>query len=369
MHERGDSVNETTDILVFLVVVGLRLLVPLLIPRYPLPAVLACLVIDGVDQTIFQKFTDLDLTGYQGYDKALDIYYLSIAYLSTLRNWDNLVAFEGSRFLYYYRLVGVALFEITQTRAVLLFFPNTFEYFFIFYEAVRLRWNPVRMGTALVIGAGSFIWIFIKIPQEYWIHIYQGDVTDTLRENPWLIPILAIAIVAILVVAWWIVTRKCPPADRPISFVVEDPFGDARLKAATPAPESRAVFDLALLEKVILIALVCFIFSQILPDVDASSLQVIVGVSLLIVLNAVVSEWIARRGVSWQTTFREFVAMAALNFGLVVASWLILPSADGSIHLGNTLFFLLLITLLITLYDRFQPYYLARSALRVADTE
>ena len=32
-------------------VVGSRLLVPLLISRYPLPAILACLVIDGVDQT------------------------------------------------------------------------------------------------------------------------------------------------------------------------------------------------------------------------------------------------------------------------------------------------------------------------------
>ena len=48
---------------------------------------MACLVIDAADQTIFQNHTDLDLTGYQGYDKALDVYYLAIAYLSTFRNW------------------------------------------------------------------------------------------------------------------------------------------------------------------------------------------------------------------------------------------------------------------------------------------
>ena len=42
-------------------------------------------------------------------------------------------------FLYYYRMVGVILFEITQVRAILFIFPNTFEYFFIFVEAVRLR--------------------------------------------------------------------------------------------------------------------------------------------------------------------------------------------------------------------------------------
>ena len=82
------------DGLIFGVVVASRVLVPLAIPRFPLPAMLAALVIDGIDQTIFQTFTDLDLTGYQSYDKALDVYYLSIAYVATLRNWTNLDAFE-----------------------------------------------------------------------------------------------------------------------------------------------------------------------------------------------------------------------------------------------------------------------------------
>ena len=46
----------TTATLVFLAVVGARFLVPLLIPRYPLPAIVAALILDGVDQTIFQSF-------------------------------------------------------------------------------------------------------------------------------------------------------------------------------------------------------------------------------------------------------------------------------------------------------------------------
>ena len=71
---------------VFLLIVGLRLVVPLFIPRFPLPALLACLVIDGIDQTLFATFTDLPLDNYQSYDKALDIYYLTIAYLSVIRN-------------------------------------------------------------------------------------------------------------------------------------------------------------------------------------------------------------------------------------------------------------------------------------------
>ena len=40
-----------------MLVVGLRLVVPLFIPRFPLPAILAALVIDGVDKSIFAAFT------------------------------------------------------------------------------------------------------------------------------------------------------------------------------------------------------------------------------------------------------------------------------------------------------------------------
>ena len=66
-----------------------------------------------------------------------------------MRNWTNLDAFGISRFLYYYRLVGVVAFELTQIRALLLVFPNTFEYFFDAYEAVRIRWDPRRMSRRL----------------------------------------------------------------------------------------------------------------------------------------------------------------------------------------------------------------------------
>ena len=131
---------------VFVIVVGLRFVLPLFIPKWPLPAILACLVLDGIDQTIFQTF-GFDPPGYQNYDKAMDLFYLSIAFLASLQNWTCSSAVGISRFLFFYRMVGVMLFEITGVRALLLVFPNTFEYFFIAYEAVRLRWDPRRFGT------------------------------------------------------------------------------------------------------------------------------------------------------------------------------------------------------------------------------
>src|SRR3954451_20078384 len=112
---------------VIVAIILARLFVPLLIPRFPL-AILAALVIDAVDNSLLDGFTDVDLGPdgpYQSFDKALDIYYLAIAYLTTLRNWTSVAAFRVARFLFYYRLAGVLAFELTGERALLLIFPNT----------------------------------------------------------------------------------------------------------------------------------------------------------------------------------------------------------------------------------------------------
>ena len=79
---------------VFVVVVLARFLVPLAIPGSRCPPSSPRLVLDAADQSIFQMFTDDPLPGYQTYDKALDVYYLAIAYCSTMRNWRKPVAFR-----------------------------------------------------------------------------------------------------------------------------------------------------------------------------------------------------------------------------------------------------------------------------------
>jgi hypothetical protein len=46
---------------------------------------------------------------------------------------------------------------------------------------------------------------------------------------------------------------------------------------------------------------------------------------------------------------------------LVVAAYVvILPFVDGAIDVPATLFSVLLLTLLVTMYDRFRPYYQVR---------
>ena len=356
------------DLLILVVVLGARLFVPLAIPRYPIPAGIAALVIDGIDQTIFQTFTALPLAGYQGYDKALDIYYLSIEYLSTLRNWSNLAAFAMSRFLFYYRLVGVLLFELSQIRAVLLFFPNTFEYFFLFYEAVRLRWNPRRLSVAAVVGAAFAIWVFVKVPQEYWIHVAQLDVTDTIktvifgaptdaswgtivRENiPFFLGL--IAVVALLTAALIsFIRHRLPPADWRFSFDADAHGTDVTPEEFDAAQQSlaRRFWDAELLEKVVLVSLVTIIFSRILPNAQASATSVAIGVAIVIVANTLVSELLTRRACGGEAHCLEFAAMAVVNAGIVAVFFVVLPITGGSFDVAATGFAVLLLTLLVTL--------------------
>ncbi|MFN8594546.1 MAG: hypothetical protein U0031_24095 [Thermomicrobiales bacterium] len=362
-----------------IVVIAARLLVPLAIPRYPIPAGIAALVIDGVDQTIFQTFTKLPLAGYQSYDKALDIYYLSVEYLATLRNWSVLAAVTMSRFLFYYRLVGVLLFELLHLRALLLFFPNTFEYFFLFYEAVRLRWNPKRLGVTGVLISTFAIWVFIKIPQEYWIHIAQMDVTDTLKEQvfgvaldtSWgtivsenLMPILGFVIVVLLLLgaARSYIVNHLPPADWSFSFDVDAHGSDVSAEEVLAARRASAqrLWDAELVEKIALVALMTIIFSRILPNTQASPISVAIGVAAIIVANTVVTEFLVRVGVSWASSVREFLVMAVVNAAIVAGFYLLMPFTGDRIDIPATLFFVLLLTLLVTLYDRFRPYYQVR---------
>jgi hypothetical protein len=376
--------TETTDMIVFWIVVLARFLIPLTIPRYPLPGVLISLVLDAIDQTIFQQFTNLNLDGYQGYDKALDIYYLTIAYISTLRNWTNQFAYQISKFLFYYRMFGVTLFELTYSgtgpRYLLLLFPNTFEYFFIFYEAVRLRWNPVKMSRAFTIGAMWAIWVFIKIPQETWIHIAQMDMTDFIKEDilgiaadaslsevvaainwPVFIGVLILLVVAIVLLFRWL-GKRTPPADHTWA-IKADPLPEYVEKEMERRKHLTEPFlNWVLVEKIAMVSLVSVIFAQILPEVRATNLELAIGVAFVIALNTVVSHWFARRGTEWASMIRQFVVMAVINFGLVLIYSFILPAgeSDGSINLGNTLFFVLLLTLLVVLYDRYRAVYDAR---------
>jgi len=343
-------------LLVFVAVVGARFVLPLFIPAYPLPAIIACLILDGVDQTIFQAF-GYDPPGYQGYDKAMDIYYLAIAYLATLRNWVNLPAFRISRFLYFYRLVGVVAFELSQVRALLLVFPNTFEYFFIAYEAVRSRWSTLRFQLRWWVMAAALIWVVIKLPQEYWIHVAQLDVTDMLSENAWAPPLLAGLILAGAAVFWFLVRPRLLPPDWGWRMAA-DPMPvemDTAAEQSAWHAQWGSMWSWATGEKVVLVGLIAVVYGNILPGVSSTTFQLFVGVALVVVINAGFTLALARRSWSTPSMALAFLARVVVNVALVVVEDWLLGRAGGDLDISNAVFFMSLISLITTMHDRYRP--------------
>jgi hypothetical protein len=348
-----------------------RLLLPLLVARYPLPAILACLAVDGVDQTVFQQLTDLNLDSYQSYDKALDIYYLSLAYLSTLRNWTNHAAYAIGAFLLYFRLLGIAIFEglplagADGPRWVLLVFANTFEYFFIAYEAIRLRWDPTRLDRRFLLWLAGGIWVFVKLPQEWWIHVAQLDTTDLVREYPWLGAVMVAAVAGLLAIGWFVVLPRAPAPDHRWRLAA-DPLPEHvdEVPERLAVRAQRGLVDRVLVEQVALLGLLTFIFGAILPGVSLTLARAIVWVALFVVVDSVVARTAARSGRGVASPVVGFGLLLAVNLGVVlVLDQLLLGGVLGSRPLivgGAPLFFLLLLSLVVISFERYRPVHDAR---------
>lgn len=362
--------TDPINLFIFGSVLIARLLIPLLIPRFPLPAIIAALILDAVDQTIFQSFTTIPLDraggiNYQGYDKAFDVYYLTIAYISTLRNWKDLVAVKLNRFLFYFRMIGVVIFELTQLRFLLIIFPNTFEYFFIFYEAVRLRWNERRLSRTQLIAIIAAIWIIIKLPQEYIIHIAQIDTTDWLRTAVFGVPVeasytemltasplitltLAVIILGLLSILVWLF-RKLPAPDHTLTIE-----GLAYSLPENLPKLSRRDRNYVLLEKFFLLTALTIIFAQLLPNIDATPRQFALHTIFFIIVNTGLSAWLAQLRDKPVSTTREFIGLALANIGLVFIMLLLFPAQRGTFNLVDYTLLSLLLTLITTLFDRYQ---------------
>jgi hypothetical protein len=273
-----------------------------------------------------------------------------------MRNWTSRPAFRIGRFLFYYRLVGVFLFEVLDSRAMLLVFPNTFEYFFIAYELVRLRYRPTRLPARFWVVTAAAIWLVVKLPQEYWTHVHKGDFTEAAANHPVIGVVCALVVVSLAVVL--LVARTRLPEPDWDWRIAADPLthelADAHALHARRL-RRRDVLWSELAEKAALLSLLAVVFASILPGVTATWPEVAAAAVAVVCANAAISIGYARNErLTLESAAAELAFLLAVNLGLVYgASRLIGDRSDFPI--GEGLFFALLGTLILWLYDAYKP--------------
>jgi hypothetical protein len=99
----------------------------------------------------------------------------------------------------------------------------------------------------------------------------------------------------------------------------------------------------------LLVGLLAAIFTSVL-NLDTPVIRIVIGTMLIIAASVAVSEWLARRGIEWSSLGVEFVVLAAVN-SAVIGLYSALLGDD--VNRSLVLFFGLLLTMVIVLYDRF----------------
>jgi hypothetical protein len=147
--------------------------------------------------------------------------------------------------------------------------------------------------------------------------------------------------------------RRNRPDDLPAGHGLRSHGADPARQEAWIA-EHRRLFDRSLLEKIVLVGFVCALFAQIIPGVDRTSVQIFVGAAVLIVIDSLLGLRTARRSGGASPIVWSFVWLAVANEAIVALGRL--TQGDEQLALGNTIFFVGLLTLIVTLYDRYEPY-------------
>ena len=174
-----------------LVATIVRLIVPLLILRWPLGGLIAAVVADTLDVVIIAAFRSGMFDDYTSMDKLLDTYMLVFAAIVAWR-WQNRIARFAAIALFGYRVVGVAILQLTDARWVLFVFPSVFDFFYV-YHLVTTRWFPAlevngyrKLAYVLLILTG------MKLVQEFILHIVEfrplcwlnWHVTEDFKNGP-----------------------------------------------------------------------------------------------------------------------------------------------------------------------------------------
>ncbi len=149
---------------------------------FPFPGAIIAMLVDNFDVFLKNLLDEGSVRDYHSFDKWLDLVYMFTFFVVALR-WQG-TARNIAVGLFVYRLIGVVAFEVSQDRDVLIFFPNLFEFWFVFVAGAKFlrleeRWRGEPHLRGLVpfrYARGQLVVILpvmlaIKLPQEYALHV------------------------------------------------------------------------------------------------------------------------------------------------------------------------------------------------------
>lgn len=170
-------------------IVLIRLIIPATILKYPLGGFLAAYLADGLHLALVDivnqafGFHGIAWAGPQNYhliDKPLDLYFLTFGMIAVYR-WGNQSLNQILIILYSLRLAGTVAFVLTLARPSLFFFPNIFEFFYL-YTTTSRKWLPNFFpNTTQKIAIAVLLASMLKLPFEYFLHIENlglGEIID-----------------------------------------------------------------------------------------------------------------------------------------------------------------------------------------------
>jgi hypothetical protein len=158
------------------IIAAARIIGSLPVLRWPFYGAIFAIVMDQVDVFMMNLINLGGVSDYQTFDKYLDQVYLGL-FLIVAWRWpgpERVIA----TMLYAYRLIGFAAFELTDTREILLFFPNLFEFWYLFIAGRRefgleeklpltLKWRGGWNRPLFTVLGCLFA---LKMFQEYALH-------------------------------------------------------------------------------------------------------------------------------------------------------------------------------------------------------
>ncbi|MCH7484511.1 MAG: hypothetical protein IIA90_05105 [Chloroflexi bacterium] len=149
---------------------------------FPFPGAIIAMLVDQSDLFMMNLLHEGGVRDYQEFDKWLDQVYM-VTFLVVALRWQGTPR-NIAVGLYAYRLIGFATFEVSQERDVLIFFPNLFEFWFVFVAGAKFlrldeQWRgephlrglvPFRYGRGQL-AAVLPVMLAIKLFQEYVLHV------------------------------------------------------------------------------------------------------------------------------------------------------------------------------------------------------